>query len=44
MAEDKRVDPATGDTVTFKELSAAYAKKYKKNEIKDYWEDECKPP
>ncbi|CAE8644215.1 unnamed protein product, partial [Polarella glacialis] len=44
MAEDKRVDPATGDTVTFKELSAAYAKKYKNNEIKDYWEDECKPP
>ncbi|CAE8717221.1 unnamed protein product [Polarella glacialis] len=44
MADEKRVDPATGDAITFKELSASYAKKYKKSEIKDYWEDECKPP
>ncbi|CAE8717222.1 unnamed protein product [Polarella glacialis] len=31
---------ATGDAVTFKELSASYAKKYKKSEIK---EDDAKP-
>jgi len=40
--EEKKVDPSTGKACTFAELSAAYKGKYKKGEIKAYWEDECK--
>jgi glutamine synthetase len=43
MASEKRVDPATGEAVSFEALKATYARKYKKSEIKAYWEDECKP-
>ena len=41
MAE-KRVDPATKEAVTYKELVAAYKASYKKKEIEEYW-DSCKP-
>ena len=32
---DKRVDPTTGEAVTYKELVATYKKQYKKQEIED---------
>mmetsp|Transcript_98129 Transcript_98129/g.210468 ORF Transcript_98129/g.210468 Transcript_98129/m.210468 type:complete len:126 (-) Transcript_98129:986-1363(-) len=41
MAE-KRIDPDDGKAYTFEELSAFYAKKYKKKEIAEFWET-CKP-
>ncbi|CAK9087009.1 unnamed protein product [Durusdinium trenchii] len=39
---DKRVDPATGEAVTYNELVATYKKTYKRREIEEYWEA-CKP-
>jgi len=43
MAE-KRVDPATGEAVTLKELMAHYKGTYKKRELEDYWDGYCKAP
>ncbi|CAK9087008.1 unnamed protein product [Durusdinium trenchii] len=39
---DKRVDPATGEAVTYNELVTTYKKTYKRREIEEYWEA-CKP-
>jgi len=41
---EKRVDPEDGQAYTFEELSTFYKGKYKKSEVKAYWEDTCKPP
>ena len=41
---DKRVDPTTGEAVTYKELVATYKKQYKKQEIEDQnWPSQCCP-
>lgn len=40
---EKRVDPAYGEAYTFDEISAFYKGKYKKNQIKAYWDNECTP-
>ncbi|CAK0868443.1 unnamed protein product [Prorocentrum cordatum] len=40
---EKRVDPEDGTAYTFEEISAFYKGKYKKSEVKAYWEDTCKP-
>mmetsp|Transcript_7130 Transcript_7130/g.15413 ORF Transcript_7130/g.15413 Transcript_7130/m.15413 type:complete len:113 (-) Transcript_7130:404-742(-) len=39
MPEEKRVDPDDGQSYTYSELSKYYAGKYKKAEIKAYWEN-----
>lgn len=38
---EKRVDPEDGKSYTFDELQVFYAKKYKKHEVKAYWESTC---
>jgi hypothetical protein len=40
---EKRVDPEDGESYTFDEISTFYKGKYKKSEVKAYWEDTCKP-
>jgi hypothetical protein len=40
---EKRVDPEDGTAYTFDEISTFYKGKYKKSEVKAYWEDTCKP-
>merc|ERR1712039_207699 len=42
-SEERRIDPDDGVAYTFAEISAFYAGKYKKAEIKAYWESTCKP-
>jgi len=39
-----KVDPATGESYSFAELSAAYKGTYNKAAIKKYWEEECTAP
>ncbi|CAE7355844.1 unnamed protein product [Symbiodinium sp. CCMP2592] len=42
MAE-KKVDPATGEAYTLKELMAHYKGTYKKKELEEYFDNHCKP-
>ncbi|CAE8623816.1 unnamed protein product, partial [Polarella glacialis] len=44
MADEKRVDSATGAAITFTELIASFPPKTRKSEIKAFWEHHCKPP
>lgn len=39
---EKKVDPDDGQAYTFSELSAYYAGKYKKTEVRAYWDETCK--
>jgi len=38
---EMRIDPDDGHAYTYDELAAYYAGKFKKKEIKEYWEDVC---
>jgi len=42
MAE-KKVDPATGEAYTLKELMAHYKGTYKKKELEEYFDNHCRP-
>jgi len=41
MSEEKRIDPDDGLAYTYPEMAAYYKGKYKKYEVKEYWET-CK--
>lgn len=41
MPQERRRDPEDGELYTYEELAQYYAGKYKKGEIKTYWEQTC---